>query len=248
MTTTSCESGASPLPAPAGVPGSLPPTLADEHMLLLSQVAVRAEDLLAAAGEGRWPAHELEALLGYVRAEVLRQVADEEALLFPAAGAPPVATRLARDHARLRAGVEVLERAAAGEQAMAPLRLASITRDFVCQLDRHMSVEETLLAASGSPATMTATTALGRYPHEWYPLTEGPVIDLDALPADQAVEAAVARLLRLRLGERVELCSASGLEPVWQAMDRLSPGSFRFTCLQEGPGPWRMQVTRREAA
>src|SRR5579875_1251453 len=207
MTTLSDARGAGPLSAPAGMPGCPLPTLADEHTLLLGQVAVRTEDLIAAAGEGRWPARELDALLGYVRAEVLRQVEDEEALLFPRTGAPPVATRLARDHARLRAGVEVLERAAVREQTMAPLQLATITRDFIFQLDRHMSTEEALLAANGSPATVTATTALGRQPHEWYPLTEGPMIDLDALPGGQAVDAAVARLLRLRRGEQVELQS-----------------------------------------
>lgn len=39
---------------------------------------------LAVATAGRWPSRELGALLGYLRTEILRQVADEELLLFPA--------------------------------------------------------------------------------------------------------------------------------------------------------------------
>ena len=94
---------------------------------------------------------------------------------------------------------------------------------------------------------MPATSVVGRRPHQWYPLTEGPVIDLDALPAGQATDAAVDRLLRLHRGERVELRSASDPCPVWRRMDGLSPGGYGFAYLQEGPGRWRVQVTRRRA-
>lgn len=67
-------------------------------MLLLWQVAVRAEDLLAAAARGRWPGTELAVLADCARAGVLRQASDEETLLFDA-GAPAVAARLAWEHA-----------------------------------------------------------------------------------------------------------------------------------------------------
>ena len=90
--------------------------------------------------------------------------------------------------------------------------------------------------------------SLGGHPHEWYPLTEGIVVDLDALPADQAVAAAVDRLLRMRRGEQVELQSGTDLAPVWREISELSPGGYRFTVLQDGPARWRMQVTRRQAA
>lgn len=112
----------SPSPQAAkGVPGPAP-DLAGEHAQLLRQVAIRAEALLAGAAAGRWPARELQALLGYLRAEILRQAADEEALLFPARGTPAGSaglTRLARDHARLRAGIEALERVADGGESPA---------------------------------------------------------------------------------------------------------------------------------
>jgi uncharacterized protein (DUF2249 family) len=74
------------------------------------------------------------------------------------------------------------------------------------------------------------------------------VVDLDALPADQAVAAAVDRLLRMRRGEQVELQSGTGLDPVWREISKLSRGGYQFTVLQDGPARWRMQVTRRQAA
>src|SRR6185437_15208693 len=102
-------------PGPAGPTARPPLTLAEEHVLLLWQVTASAEKLLAAAEHGRWPGAELTALAGYARAEVLRQVSDEEALLFPAAPAQ-TAAGLARDHARLRASAALLTSAASGGQ------------------------------------------------------------------------------------------------------------------------------------
>jgi hypothetical protein len=168
-------------------------------------------------------------------------------LLVPAGPSAAVAA-LARDHARLRAGADLLQRAASGEQDLASGQLAAAARDFVTQLERHLSAEEAMLAAADPPGTVAATTALGSHPHEWYPLTEGPAIDLDALPAGQAVAAAVARLLRLGSGEQVELQWGRDLSPVWREMDRLSPGGYGFVSLQDRPGRWRMRVTRRPVA
>ena len=108
-----------------------------------------------------------------------------------------------------------------------------------------MRAEEETLAAGRAPGSVPATDALGRHPHQWYPLTEGRVSDLDALPLGQAVAAAVDRLLRLRRGEQIELRSGTDISPVWREMHQLSPGRYRFAMLQEGPDRWRMQVTRR---
>jgi uncharacterized protein (DUF2249 family) len=234
-------------PLGAAGPTARPLTLTEEHVLLLWQVTARAEVLLTAAADGRWPAAELAALAGYARAEVLRQASDEEALLFPAASAREVA-RLARDHARLRSAADLLARAAAGEQPMSLAQVATATRDFATQLERHLRAEDSLLASQRSPQGVPGTAALGGHPHEWYPLTEGPVVDLDALPLGQATAAAVDRLLRMRRGEQVELQSGADLDPVWREISELSPGGYRFTVLQDGPDRWRMQVTRRLAA
>jgi uncharacterized protein (DUF2249 family) len=228
-------------------PARVPLTLAEEHVLLLWQVRANAEKLLAAVEHGRWPGTELTALAGYARAEVLRQASDEEALLFPAV---PVQTAagLARDHARLRAAAELLTRAATGEQPMDPARLAAVVRDFVTQLGRHLRSEEDLLTSGRAPREVPGTVTLGGHPHEWYLLTEGPVADLDVLPAEDAVAAAVDRLLRMRRGEQVELLAGTDLEPVWREISGLSPDGYQFTVLQDGPDRWRMQVTRREGS
>ncbi len=220
-------------------------TLADEHALLLEQVAIRAGYVLTMTGGGRWPARELQRLLGYVRAEVLRQAGDEEMLLFPARGTVPGLARLGRDHARLRSATEMLERAVAGDGAWSPARLATVIRDLVGQLERHLAAEEKLLASGGAPGQVPAIAGRGGRPHEWYPLTEGPVIDLDALPPGQMVDAAADRLLRLRQGEQVQLCSARDPEPVWQRMDELRPGGYGFAYLEDGPDRWRVQVICR---
>ena len=130
--------------ANAGLTVRSPVTLAEQHVLLLAQVAARAEELLAAIADGGWPGVELAALADYAQAEVLRQASDEETLLFPAASAREAAG-LARDHARLRSAAELLARAAAGEQPMSPGQVAIAARDFVALLERHLLAEESLL-------------------------------------------------------------------------------------------------------
>ena len=224
-----------------------PRTLAEEHVLLLWQVRVRAEELLTAVANGRWPAAELAALAGYARAEVLRQASDEESLLFAAAPAAE-ARGLARDHVRLRSAADLLTRAATGQQPMSAEQAAAAVRGFVAQLERHMGAEEKLLAAGRTARSVAGTEALGGRAHEWYPLTEGPVVDLDALPPAQAVAAAVDRLLRMRQGEQVELVSGADLEPVWREISELSPDGYRYTVALDGPPRWRMRVTRHQLA
>ena len=92
---------------------------------------------------------------------------------------------------------------------------------------------------------MPATTSPGTHQHRWYPLTEGPVVDLDALPPDEMTDAAVDRLQRLRAGERVEFRSSRDTAEIWQRMDQLESGAYGFYYLHDGPGEWRVQVTRR---
>jgi uncharacterized protein (DUF2249 family) len=247
MATLSPAAGYAQPPGSTDYSGGPPLTLPDEHVLLLWQVAARAEELLAAAARGRWPGTELAAFADCARAAVLRQASDEETLLFHE-GAPAVSARLARDHARLRSGAELLARAAGGDQSLSLSQLATATRDFVAQLQRHLNAEEGLLASGRSPESVPATVLLSGHPHEWCPLAEGPVVDLDALPPGQAVTAALARLMRLRRGEQVELQSGTDISPVRREMDKLSPGGYGFVSLQDGPDRWRMRVTRRQVA
>ncbi|MGH3399526.1 MAG: hemerythrin domain-containing protein [Streptosporangiaceae bacterium] len=229
----------------AGPRPGIPVTLADEHAVLLAQVAVRADDVVAAIADGRWPARELQGLAGYLRAEVLRQAGDEEWLLFPASHPAPGFARLERDHDRLRAGTEVLEQAAGGTGLHSRAQVAAVARDVLAQLELHLAREEQVLAAADAPDQVPATTEPGSRQHGWYPLTEGPVIDLEALPPGEKTDAAAARIMRLHAGEQVELRSASDPAPVWRRVDQLSPGGYGFAYLQDGPAQWRIQVTRR---
>ncbi|MEU4574987.1 hemerythrin domain-containing protein [Nonomuraea sp. NPDC023979] len=218
--------------------GETPHTLTGEHAQLLAQVTARARALLAAAARGGSPEREARALTAYLRAEVIRQIRDEEWLLFPAYGAAPALSRLTRDHARLRAAVDAITRAAS--DSCPPARLATLTRDLLTQLGRHFATEERVLAALGRPAA--ATAALGAQPHRWFPLTEGPVIDLDTLPQAAAADAVRDRLRRLGRDEAVELRSGHDLNLLcWQLAD----GDYGFTYLREGPGEWRVRVRRR---
>jgi iron-sulfur cluster repair protein YtfE (RIC family) len=132
-------------------PDDRPLTLADEHGLLLRQVAVRAEELLAVAADGGWPSRELEALLTYMRMEVLRQAQDEERLLFPACASSPALERLGRDHTILHLLTETLATAASGNGSQVPTDLAATTRDLLAHLERHLSDEEAVLMADGGP-------------------------------------------------------------------------------------------------
>ena len=127
-------------------PDDRPLTLADEHGLLLRQVAVRAEELLAVACDGGWPGRELEALLTYMRVEVLRQAHDEERLLFPTCDPSPALERLGRDHTILHLLTETLATAASGQGPHVPADLVATTRDLLAHLERHLSNEEAVLA------------------------------------------------------------------------------------------------------
>ncbi len=213
--------------------------LTDQHAHLLRQVSDRAERLYAVTAQNRWPERELAALADYLRAEVIRQVRDEERLLFPSYDVTPGLSRLTRDHVRLRAGIDAIEGAARGEHC-SPAQIATITRDLLTQLESHFRTASEEFGGHEAPAT----SSLGAHPHHWYPLTEGPVIDLDLLPADQAFDAVSARLRRLGHRERLDLCS--GTDPD-QLCRRLSAAErdYGFAYEEMGPNRWRVQVTRR---
>lgn len=229
--------------AAAAAFGDPPSTLTAEHAQLLTQVIDRSEELLKVAGQDRWPDRELRALAGYLRAEVLRQVSDEEWLLFPSCGAAAGLSRLTRDHVRLRACIDVIAGAASGEAHCSPAEIATTTCDLLTQLRSHFSAEETVLAGFGEPAA--ATAALGARPHHWYPLTEGPVIDLDVLPDDRVIDAVGDRLRRLDSGEQVELRSSSDPDLLCRRLAAAEHGDYGFTYLPGGPDRWRVEVIRR---
>jgi uncharacterized protein (DUF2249 family) len=222
------------------------PTLAQEHAALLSEVRRRADAVTGAADAGRWPEDALDELLNYLRLEVLRQVVDEEWLLFRAAHhTGEQLAVLRREHLELRLAVDALAELAA-EQAvgkrLGPGRLGALVADLVAQMEAHLAAEEAVLGAADDPAP--SVTALGGQPHEWYQLTEGPMLDLDQLPGAQGADAALERLLRLRPGEQVELRSSSDPSPLWQQLVRADPGGYGVVNSERGPARWRVQITR----
>lgn len=229
----------------AATTGAAPATsLPAEHAVLRKGVAVRAEAVIHEAEQGRWPTRGLVALVNYLQLELLRQIADEEWLLFRAARHETDAlARLRNQHLELRLGIDALTQAAARGGQLTPAQLAVTTRDLLAHIDAHLAAEETVLAAAD--AATPSTASLGSQPHEWYPLLEGPVIDLDRLPGSQGADAALHRLLQLRPGERLELQAAADPSPLWRRLWFADPGGYGVTHLEQGPARWRVEIVRR---
>lgn len=223
-------------------------SLKNEHALLMREVTARAQAVTSAADEGRWPKTQLRELLNYLHLEVLRQVVEEEWLLFRVVRhAREDLARLRREHLELRLAIEIIDQAAAtgGEPGgLSPSQLSAITQDLVAQLATHMAAEDEL-AIAGKIAP--ATTHFGAQPHEWYAFIERPVIDLDQLPGQQGADAALGRLLRLKPSDRVEIQSAVDPSPMCQRLTAADPGGYGIAYLDRGPDHWRVQITRRGA-
>jgi uncharacterized protein (DUF2249 family) len=217
-------------------------TLTTEHADLVTQIANRARGVLQIASQDRWPGRELAALARYLRAELIRQVTDEERLLFPAHEATPELSRLVRDHARLRACVDTIAAAAGGRGTRSPAQIATTVRDLLTQLQHHVATEQATLTAPGRPTISTAS--LGACPHRWYPITEGPTIDLDSLPAERVLEAVSDRLHRLPRGEQLDLCSHTDPDKLCHAL-AAGEDDCGLAYLACGPDQWRVRVTRR---
>lgn len=219
-------------------------SLPAEHAVLRKGVTVRAEAVIHEAEQGAWPARKLVALVNYLQLELLRQIADEEWLLFRDARQETDAlARLRNQHLELRLGVEALTQAAVRGGQLTPAQLAAATRDLLAHIDAHLTAEETVLAAADTTAPGTAS--LGSQPHEWYSLLEGPVIDLDRLPGSQGADAALHRLLQLRSGERVQLQASADPSPLWRRLWLADPGGYGVTHLEQGPPRWRVEIVRR---
>jgi uncharacterized protein (DUF2249 family)/hemerythrin-like domain-containing protein len=223
-------------------------SLKDEHALLMREVTARALAVTSAANEGRWPETQLRELLNYLHLEVLRQVVEEEWLLFRVVRhASEDLARLRREHLELRLSIEVLDQATATSGrhgGLSPTQLSATTDDLVAQLAAHMSAEDELAIAG---ETAPAITSFGAQPHEWYALLESPVIDLDQLPGPQGADAAFGRLLRLQRSEQVEIQSAVDPSPMCQRLTAADPGGYGIAYLERGPQHWRVKITRRGA-
>lgn len=228
--------------------GTAERTLSDAHVALQWQIATRADDVLTALQSGRWPGPELNGLVDYLVHELLDQATVEDRLLYywePATDDGGRTARLGNDHLRLRATVDALARIATGSRP-APGELAATVRSLLDQLESHLQAEETAWSDFDQGGRDRVAHALQARSHHWFALTEGDVIDLDALPDVEAVPAALERLSRLRCGEQVEIHYGRDLQPLWRQLRRREPDGYGWGYLQEGPDRWRAQITRRE--
>ena len=228
--------------ARGGNPDEVATSLAEEHEVVRQAVQARAELVIRAADGGTWPAAELTELVNYLQLEVLRQIADEEWLLFRTARtASGELAALRRDHLELRLSVDRLTEAATARATFTAAQLAAATQDLLDQLDTHLRDEEQQLDA----ADTASTASLGSQPHEWYALTEGPRIDLDQLPGAAGADAVFDRLLRLRPDDQVEIVSGTDPSPLWRRLSYANPGGYRMAVLRKGPPRWEIEIVKR---
>jgi uncharacterized protein (DUF2249 family) len=225
--------------APAGHAG-----LSWEHAELLREVHARARGVRDALPAQQWPVA-LGRLVGYLRYEVLDQAVHEERLLYPLSTegrrSDPRLVQLAQDHVRVRDLTDALaHRAETGDQRDIRELLAALTGT----LEQHLADEEDVLSGTSDAGVAAMRQPVRR--HEWFPLTEGPVLEMDRLPLGFAVPAVVERLARMRVAERLEIRSGRPLEPLSMALVRRGmSGDFGWSYLHEGPEVWAATITRR---
>lgn len=226
-------------------------TLADEHADLLREVDARREQVLAALSDGRWPDVEIGGLVGYLRYELLDQATHEERLLYPLTAAgftDERVRRLTEEHVRLRDAADALAATVAVDRGHRDgQRLAGTLAELHRLLERHLDHEQEVLSA----ATESGIEELRRpfRSHDWFSLTEGPVVDLDRLPREFAATATLDRLLRMRPGERLELVSGGRLQPLYERLaSRDLSADYGWAYLEEGPERWRAAITRRASS
>jgi uncharacterized protein (DUF2249 family) len=176
---------------------------------------------------------------------------NEERLLYPlkAAGLADERIRqLVEDHAQLRDATDALAIAGAADVPHRDAeRLVAALEDLRVKLEQHLIDEQDVL----STATDSGIDPLRRpfRSHEWFSLTEGSIVDLDRLPREFALDAAIERLIRMRPGERLEVRSGNPLDPLEHLFERRGmPGEYGWAYLDEGPERWRATITRRPSA
>jgi uncharacterized protein (DUF2249 family) len=224
--------------------------LADEHDVLLEEVRLRGRLVRAALGAGRWPVGEVDGLVAYLRFEVLDQTVAEERLLFPptvAGTEDPRISRLRADHVALRDLTQRLAVTGSGDPGQDGLPvLVELLDDLDELLRNHMRAEEVLLAATTTDGVETRRSPFRC--HTWFSVTEGPEVDLGALPREHAVGAALERLSRMRAGERLVVRAAWDLNGLAGLVARAWPQEFGWACLDDGPDRWCAEITRRGPA
>lgn len=183
-------------------------TLADEHEDLLCGVQRRASAVRALIDARAWPHSELATLTGFLRATLLRQLSDEEHLLYPHDATAAPFAELSAAHAQLYDLTYQLEQAR--EQHWPLARVRELVDELLSRLRTHLAAEEAVLAALGhTELEVPAAATLGEQHEHWAADADaGPLVILfDDLPTAVATQLCVERLLRLRPGEQAVVYS-----------------------------------------
>ncbi len=216
----------------------------DEDAQILWQATGRADALMRNLARGKDTHAELEALLGYLREVVLARISDEDRHALPAlrqsSGHHPELDQLDQEHLRLRSDIDDLASAAQGHQERG--RQADIIRRLVNHLEAHLAAEARLM--HGNRRTVSGDRQWLDASH-WYPLTEGPCIEMDQLRPDQAEPAVLNRLTRLRTGEQVQLRGHRDPHQVWVRLQERDPGGYSWEATQDAADSWSVTVLRR---
>jgi uncharacterized protein (DUF2249 family) len=215
----------------------------DEDVKILWQATARADALMRDLARGRDSQPDVEALLDYLREVVLTRISDEDRHVLPvlrrARPDAPELAELQRQHLQLRSDVDDLAAGAQGHVAREGL--AGVIRRLVDHLEIHLATEAAVLHRDQD---VTAEERAWVAASHWYPLIEGPVIEMDRLRADQAESAVLNRLTRLRPGEQVELRSGREPHAVWVRLQQRDPGAHDWQAKQDDAG-WSVTVRRR---
>lgn len=188
-------------------------TLADEHEDLLRGVERRASAVGALIAARTWPHGEIATLTRFLRATLLRQVADEEHLLYPHDATAAPFAELSAAHVRLFELTQLLEDVR--EQRCPLAQLRQLVDELVTTLRRHLTEEEAVLAALAAtdldvPAAATLSAQRRHWPAD---VEDGPVvISLDSLPTAMASRLCIERVLRLEPGERAVVYSRDRMQ------------------------------------
>lgn len=222
-------------------------TLAGEHARLMRDVTRRAAPVLALLEARAWPHAELGALTVLLRSAVLRQVSDEEVHLFPHDASVPPFAELSADHVRLHSLTAQLEKAHAEPCTRTELRV--LVNELLDTLRRHLEDEQQVLAALPTADTeVPAVACLAAANQVWLSGDEPVRIELDRLPAHQASELCIERLLRLRPGQTAEVHARD--EPLLRAVCRwlsdFDAARFRLDQMTAGEGHL-LRITCRHA-
>jgi len=226
-----------------------PITLDEEHAALLRGVRRRADAVIALLAARTWPHSELATLTGFLRTVLLRQVSDEESLLFPHDATAAPFAELSAAHVRIYELTEALDHAYEHPCPMAQLR--RLVEELLTTLRRHLAEERELLMTLAATDLEVPAAATVSQTHRHWPAVpdDGPVvINLETLPTALASQLCLERVLRLHPGEQAVIHSRDRLQlnDVRSWLHEFDAVRFTMTTTSEPHGEMSLDVAVRD--